>query len=168
MSEHDPLDELRAAWGSLEAPDATPEVSDPETEAVVESLRAAWLALEPPAVQVPARLRFRVLREQVPVFTRLAAAALLLAGAAIVARALLTSAPQRANTTNEARAEVPPRAHGEGPVEADHQAEHARAVQPAQSENGIVMTHGKVRLVMLTPEPTLDSLEGVHDPENPK
>ncbi len=158
MSERDPLEELRHVWRALDAPDPTPEVADAETEAVVASLRSAWCALEPPPAELPRCLHVQIVRHKWPDLMRLAAALLFLVGGAVVVRALLSSGEPAGPETTMAQLphelpEVAPQVH-------------TRTVESAAIENGIVMTHGKVRLVMLTPEPILESLEETHDLEN--
>ncbi|MCB9915259.1 MAG: hypothetical protein H6828_08930 [Planctomycetes bacterium] len=114
---------------------------------------------------VPWSLRLRVLRGSAAPLVRLAAALLLLVGAGLLVRALL--APERPHGEREEQARLEPSA----PVAADVPDvpdvapptidDHVRAVVPDATENGIVLTHGKVRLVML--EPVLETFEDQDD-----
>lgn len=71
----DPLGALQRAWGSLEVPDPTPDVSDPATEAALDWMRAAWKEFEPPTVALPWTLRWRQPIQHVRRYLPLAAAA---------------------------------------------------------------------------------------------
>lgn len=59
MSERDPLDELRRAWGEVRPPAPDAPAEDEATRASVEWMRSAWNALEAPATPVPAELHGR-------------------------------------------------------------------------------------------------------------
>jgi len=84
------LEELAAAWRRL-APPPPPidaehddlDALDAPTRAAVRWMVAAWRTVEPPAAALPWRLRLSQAR---PVLTRFAAAALLLASLAFLAR----------------------------------------------------------------------------------
>ena len=103
-----------------------------------------------------------------------------MSGATLLARALLEGseprgeqvafAPHEVNSHEVVRSEAANSEVGspEATLPQPEPTKHTRAVSPAPIENGIVMTHGKVRLVMLSPEPTLAELEEVQDLENSK
>ncbi len=175
MPEQDPFEELRGAWQGLDAPDPTPERADEETQAVVDTLRAAWNALEAPAVQVPKRTRFRLLRGP---WLQAAAALLVIAGSTVLVRFAMNKDSQEQPERTESRVaqvettEPTEPTHSEVtsvPAPADPELqEHVRAVEPAPIESGLVMTHGKVRLVMLTAETNYEPIDGTQDLENPK
>lgn len=162
MPERDPMEELRNAWGALEAPDATPEECDPQTAELMRVLRNEWQALRPPVVSIPLRLRRRSVLRRAQPFLQLAATFLLLLGGAVLVRTLLTENSVRREV---AQANTEPAGPGTSPVQGAAPQDIARVVLPASRENGIVMTHGKVRLVMLTPEPTLGASEGLKPKE---
>ena len=142
MPERDPLEAFKSAWRELEAPAATPEEGDAETEAALEWMRRAWRTLEPPPAVVPFRLRVQPLRRQLPVLGRLAAAAAILAIASVLARVFLGGGARS----------------GEVPIDPPPE-QVARVVIEAPEEGALVMQHGSVRLVMLVPETTFEAFE---------
>lgn len=180
MSEHDPIEELRDAWQRLDAPDATPRKVDTETEQVLSQLRSVWDALEAPALPpgllrpTPAPIAIRPRRNWRPL--QVAAALLLIASSAYVARQSLRSVEdktQRPLSDHVALAEptlpsVPAMPEAPQPLPKAPATQPLRAVETAAIENGIVIQHGSVRLVMLTPEPNLDSFEDPQATENSK
>lgn len=131
MAERDPLEELRVAWRGLEPCEATPEEAPAEDESELEALREVWRALEAPEPRVPWRLRVGAARQTLPALARfLVAAGVLLAAGLWLSRRAPEAVPR------------------EVPVAVN---EHARVVDSAGPENGLVVAHGCVRLVMLEP-----------------
>ena len=143
MPERDPLEVFKDAWRDLEAPEATPEEGDAETEAAVEWMRQAWRTFEPPPAVVPFRLRVQSLRRRGPELGRLVAAAAILVVASVLGRVFLKSG----SGGGEASLDPPP-------VELA-----SRQVIEAPEEDALVMQHGSVRLVMLVPETTFEAFE---------
>jgi hypothetical protein len=139
MPERDPLDELRRAWSALEGPDATPEGGDAQTETAVAWLRAAWGALVAPEPSVPARLRRGPWRRRL-----LRARPLLAAAGVLLLWALFQRGPQEA----EPAAELVELAAA--PAVTAPPASQRRVVVDAP-EDGLVLEHGSVRLVLLDP-----------------
>lgn len=139
--ERDSLGAFKSAWRELEAPDATPDQGDAETEAAVEWMRQAWKTLEPPPAVVPFHLRVRLLRGRLPVLGRFAAAAAILALCTLLGRVLLTGGLEN------------------GAVSPDDPEITSRLVIEAPEADALVMEHGSVRLVMLVPETTFEAFE---------
>lgn len=180
MSEHDPIEELRDAWRGLDAPDPTPREVDTETEQVLSSLRSAWDALEAPALPpgllrpAPAPIAIRPRRNWRPL--QVAAALLLIASSAYVARRTLQTGEgetQQPLSDHVALAEptlpsVPAMPEAPQPLPKAPATQPLRAVESAAIEDGIVIQYGSVRLVMLTPEPNLDSFGDIQATENSK
>lgn len=159
MPERDPLDALRGAWSSLEAPDPTPEVGDAQTEAAVGWLREAWQAVEAPAPVLPRELR------RSPWQLRLVRARPVLAAAAVlVLCAVFLRGPRELALTprvTEEMAQVP-----DEPASPATLAPRREVVEGAP-EDGLVLEHGSVRLVLLDPieERLANELETDTEPE---
>ncbi|MFT7485988.1 MAG: hypothetical protein ACI9F9_001841 [Candidatus Paceibacteria bacterium] len=161
MSSEDPIDDLRAAWGQLDSPNPTPDENDETTQAVVDALRTAWLSIEVPEVDVPFQLHRRRASRMVTSFARIAAGLLVLAGGAALLRQLppgrdsLNPAPSETTDIAQATAQIAPELL-------------ILALEPNPIENGIVVTHGKVRLVMLEPTLPFEPMTLDAEPENSK
>jgi len=151
MPEQDPIDELRAAWQGLEAPQATPDACDAETEALVRDLRAAWDQLEAPPSTLPWRMRLRHAMPRsgrgIPDWISYAAAA----AALILFATLVPLAPEAPSTIDPLAEEI---ADGGSEPEGAQIIEH-RIVRSV-AEDALVMEYGTVQLVLLTTETTAE------------
>lgn len=158
MSDRDDLDrriqaELRDAWAGLEAPDATPDTGDEQTQAALDWMRGAWSQLEAPRVQVPARLRWRLLRgDNLPLA---AAAAILVLFTGYVALSSLDEKHPGGVSQLEvadARGAAAVSKVGDPPETADSSAaETPPTAFVGDDGKTVVMEYGSVRLVLLAP-----------------
>ncbi len=154
----DPLDDLRAAWRSLEAPAPTDELADadPRTRRAVEWMRAAWATVEPERELAPPRpvpvAAPRLLPP--PVLLRLAAAILVATLAALLwwrpdgSAAVEEGAP---GLTADSDAPSAPDRRVPEPERVPEQPVLEHVVQFASlSSEKLEMRSGPVRLVLLT------------------
>jgi len=152
-SDPDGLEALRSAWSKLEAPEAMPERGDAQTEAALDWMRAAWSALEAPEPVVPVHLPRRRFRLRL-----VRGAALVLAAAAVLLLCTLFLRGQRdvaPPQEPEQLATAPEITPAPAPAAAAPTAPVRRVVVDAP-EDGLVLEHGSVRLVLLdTIEETL-------------
>lgn len=128
-----PLDELRSAWSSLEAPEPRP---DAATVASVEWMRAAWRALPVPAADPSVLVSRRRRAERQTIATWAAAATVLLAGIAFSVQRL----------TPPARSGVEVTAIGGEPSS-------TKPYIAAVESDRVEMRSGPVRLILLTNDP---------------
>lgn len=143
MSERDPLEALRKAWNSVEAPDPTPEQGDSQTEAAVAWMRDAWEALEAPEPVLPQELRRSPWKLRLVRSRPLLAAAAVLILCAIFLRGPLELAVRRPLGEEVARGSA-------DPVRTVPSNFRPSVVENAP-EDGLVLEHGSVRLVLLDP-----------------
>lgn len=156
----DPIDDLRALWNGLEAPepDHSDAPRDARTDAAVDWMRATWGRIEAPPAEVPFVLRRRrVVRRA----TLLAVAAALLAGLSILIgdRPDLGQAPTAPHDPRVAdvTAHAPGLAPGPAPViERDERVldvipddDHTRTAIDADGR--LTLSRGSVQLVWVKP-----------------
>ena len=150
----DPLEDLREAWQSLEAPEPADELdaADARTREVVAWLRAAWRTVEPARQpRVPAGASILRPRFGRPALLRLAAAALILALGAAVFWRPGAEAPGRPGEDEPAEPVVADGPGGPVPEVIPEQPVPEGRVQLASlSSEHIEMRSGPVRLILLT------------------